>query len=111
MAWQRGVITKQSIWSFVGKLSLLQKQKLRQHIINKDAYILRDKAYIKDVKYDIRDDSVSDLILAYKANLQKHKNGSLKSVRWTVITNFDQKRTSPTSSRSDREITTKEHRS
>ena len=30
------------------------------------------------MKYDIRDDSVSDLILAYKVNLQKHKNGSLK---------------------------------
>lgn len=50
---------------------------LRKHIVNKSASVLSDKPYVTDVAYDIRDDAVADLLLAYKANEVKHREGSL----------------------------------
>ena len=107
--WQRGVITKQSIW-FRRKIIPFTKQKLQQHIINSNGKDFFGESIHKGREIRGKERGLCfNLILTCKANLEKHNNGWLKKHPMDCYYKFRSKNyKSLALSRSDREITTKE---
>jgi transposase len=59
-------------------VELMDIKKMRAYCVNADSALVRDKPWVTDILYDLRDEAAKDAIRAVKSMFTKRKNGRLK---------------------------------